>query len=177
MAKLKGLYPAPVYEAHFQDGSIVRMSFYQESGKPWAYMSGARTCALANWENPGLNIKSFNRASYVPGRLSFPLLYWNNARYRALKDKHFGMIFAPRKPLDWLGVDENQIVDGYVIHDDKIMRDPRFTCEPKHADCTTAAPVSEKKTKITAAQLKAVLAKVLEGDEMAIATARPLLAA
>src|SRR3990167_6880383 len=93
VAKLKGLYPAPVYEAHFADGSIVRMSFYQELGKPWAYQSGARTCALASWDNPALAGTGHRRVE------------WKSAdEHAAWLATAAAGIWAPRKPLDWLGM-------------------------------------------------------------------------
>ena len=30
----KGLWPAPVYEAHFSDNTVGRMSFWSRAGKP-----------------------------------------------------------------------------------------------------------------------------------------------
>ncbi len=40
----KALYPWPVYQAEFQDGTIGRMTFYQEAGKPWDFQRGRRLC-------------------------------------------------------------------------------------------------------------------------------------
>ena len=38
MAKLrKCVYPFPVYEAHYADGTYARMSVWQQEGKPWDF--------------------------------------------------------------------------------------------------------------------------------------------
>ena len=44
MAKqsIKYLYPFPVFEGHFDDGSVLRMSFYSPAGKPVDHAAGAR---------------------------------------------------------------------------------------------------------------------------------------
>ena len=42
----KCIHPHPVYEAHFADGTVRRMSFWQRDGKPWDFDSGQRTCTL-----------------------------------------------------------------------------------------------------------------------------------
>lgn len=44
----KALWPNPVYEAHFSDGTVQRMSFYQTRGKPWDYGRGRRLCQSAH---------------------------------------------------------------------------------------------------------------------------------
>lgn len=41
----KGMYPPPVYEATFKDGSTARMSFYSEQGKPIDFGDGRRLLA------------------------------------------------------------------------------------------------------------------------------------
>lgn len=40
----KALYPWPVYQAEFHDGTVGRMTFYQEAGKPWDFARGRRLC-------------------------------------------------------------------------------------------------------------------------------------
>ena len=42
----KALHPYPVYECHFQDRTVVRMSFWTKGGKPFDFASGRRSCEL-----------------------------------------------------------------------------------------------------------------------------------
>ena len=42
----KALYPYPVYEAHFADNTVARMSFWTKAGKPFDFASGRRCCEL-----------------------------------------------------------------------------------------------------------------------------------
>ena len=42
----KCLYPYPVYEARFTDGTVVRMSFWTKAGTPFDFASGRRSCEL-----------------------------------------------------------------------------------------------------------------------------------
>lgn len=41
----KGMWPAPVYEAHFGSGVVVRMSFWSKVGKPLDYGRGRAVCS------------------------------------------------------------------------------------------------------------------------------------
>ena len=43
----KCVYPHPVYEAHFSDGTVARMSFWSAAGKPWDFNRGWRVLATA----------------------------------------------------------------------------------------------------------------------------------
>ncbi len=38
----KGLWPAPVYEAHFADNTVGRMSFWTQAGKPINFEAGRK---------------------------------------------------------------------------------------------------------------------------------------
>lgn len=42
----KALHPYPVYECHFADNTVVRMSFWTKAGKPFDFASGRRSCEL-----------------------------------------------------------------------------------------------------------------------------------
>ena len=42
----KALYPYPVYQAEFSEGSVLRMSFWTKAGKPFDFASGRRSCEL-----------------------------------------------------------------------------------------------------------------------------------
>ena len=44
----KGLWPGPVYEAHFTDGTTGRMSFWSKAGKPFDFDRGRRVLAMCN---------------------------------------------------------------------------------------------------------------------------------
>lgn len=72
------------------------------------------------------------------------------------------------------GPEHPQIVDGYVFHDDKIIRDPVYRGAAFYS--CAAVGMTAKPARVTAAQLKAVLRRVLEGDENAISEARALAA-
>ena len=41
----KGMWPGPVYEAHFGDGTIGRMSFWSKEGKPFDFSRGRLVCS------------------------------------------------------------------------------------------------------------------------------------
>ncbi len=43
----KCVYPHPVYEAHFSDGTVARMSFWSQADKPWDFHRGWRVLATA----------------------------------------------------------------------------------------------------------------------------------
>lgn len=43
----KAIFPAPVYEAHFADNTVARMSFWQASGKPYDFARGRKLLAQA----------------------------------------------------------------------------------------------------------------------------------
>ena len=40
----KGVYPYPTYRAEFGDGTVIRMSFWSQAGKPWDFNLGRRLC-------------------------------------------------------------------------------------------------------------------------------------
>ena len=42
----KCVYPYPVYEAHFADGTVARMSFWTPINKPFDFTLGAAHCEL-----------------------------------------------------------------------------------------------------------------------------------
>ena len=107
------LYPYPVYEARFVDGTVARLSFWQETNKPWDF-----------------------------------------ARPRAMLARIYG------KP----------VAVGFVEHDVPNQRWMRI------ADPMAEVDIKPKRGP-TAAQLKKLLANVLEGDGAAIEQARELLAA
>ena len=44
----KGMWPGPVYEAHFANGTIRRMSFWSQDGKPYDFARGRKVCGLAS---------------------------------------------------------------------------------------------------------------------------------
>jgi len=46
-----GIYPCPVYEAHFADGTVGRCSFYSPVGKPIDFEHGRRVAAIL-WARP-----------------------------------------------------------------------------------------------------------------------------
>lgn len=39
------LYPYPVYEAHFADNTVARISFWQQAGSPWDFARGRNMLA------------------------------------------------------------------------------------------------------------------------------------
>lgn len=41
----KGMWPGPVYEAHFGDGTIGRMSFWSRDGRPFDFNRGRLVCS------------------------------------------------------------------------------------------------------------------------------------
>ena len=47
----KGMMPGPIYEAHFADGSIGRMSFWSKVGKPFDFERGRRVLSMC-YEKP-----------------------------------------------------------------------------------------------------------------------------
>lgn len=153
MKKFKGLTPCAVYEAHFADGSTLRMGFYNEAGKPINYVKGARTCALATWQNPALDMRK--RHAGLVGNAD---------------------IFAPRKPESWLGDGPKEIVDGYVFHDGKIIgRDPRMSGPAKY-ECDSLPNLDSRKPRQSIADLKALMVRVLRNEAEAIEAARKLVA-
>ena len=42
----KGMWPGPVYEGHFDDGTVGRMSFWSKTGKPFDFGRGRRVVGL-----------------------------------------------------------------------------------------------------------------------------------
>jgi len=43
----KALYPYPVYEAHFADNTVLRMSFWTKAGQPFDFVTGRAHCEIA----------------------------------------------------------------------------------------------------------------------------------
>ena len=43
----KCVYPYPVYEAHFADGTVERMSFWTKAGQPFDFVTGRAHCEIA----------------------------------------------------------------------------------------------------------------------------------
>lgn len=43
----KALYPYPVYEAHFADNTVLRMSFWTKAGQPFDFGTGRAHCEIA----------------------------------------------------------------------------------------------------------------------------------
>ncbi len=83
----RGSYPAPVYVGEFDDGTVARISFWSEAGKPFDFESGRRTLATI-YSRPEIR-HQFN----------------GSRRHTALCESAF-KTYAPRV-----------IVDGYVEHD------------------------------------------------------------
>ena len=42
----KGIFPAPIYQAHFTDGTHIRMSFWSHKDKPMDVDRGMRLCMV-----------------------------------------------------------------------------------------------------------------------------------
>lgn len=171
MRKSKALYPIPVYEAHFADGTVRRMSFYQEAGKPWDFERGAQVCASVG---RGIAVQTKREIIDHPeqenwrGKTEYA---WSEilTRFVAVQD----------------GPEHAEIVDGYIWHNDKvtdaplaIVRDPRFADSgPAFYSCAVdGMPQKSRSDRVTAKQLRDLLARVLDGDEAAINEARKLAA-
>lgn len=43
----KCMYPYPVYEAHFADNTVLRMSFWTKAGQPFDFVTGRTHCEIA----------------------------------------------------------------------------------------------------------------------------------
>ena len=43
----KCIYPYPVYEAHFGDNTVLRMSFWSKAGQPFDFVTGRAHCEIA----------------------------------------------------------------------------------------------------------------------------------
>ena len=43
----KCMYPYPVYEAHFADNTVLRMSFWTKAGQPFEFATGRAHCEIA----------------------------------------------------------------------------------------------------------------------------------
>ena len=43
----KCMYPYPVYEAHFEDNTVLRMSFWTKAGQPFDFVTGRAHCEIA----------------------------------------------------------------------------------------------------------------------------------
>ena len=43
----KCTYPYPVYEAHFEDNTVLRMSFWTKAGQPFDFVTGRAHCEIA----------------------------------------------------------------------------------------------------------------------------------
>ncbi len=43
----KCVYPYPVYEAHFADNTVLRMSFWTKAGQPFDFETGRAHCEIA----------------------------------------------------------------------------------------------------------------------------------
>ena len=43
----KCMYPYPVYEAHFADNTVLRMSFWTRAGQPFDFTTGRTHCEIA----------------------------------------------------------------------------------------------------------------------------------
>ncbi len=43
----KCVYPYPVYEAHFADNTVLRMSFWTKAGQPFDFVTGRAHCEIA----------------------------------------------------------------------------------------------------------------------------------
>ncbi len=43
----KALHPYPVYEAHFADNTVLRMSFWTKAGQPFDFETGRAHCEIA----------------------------------------------------------------------------------------------------------------------------------
>lgn len=156
LAKLRrGVYPQPVYEAHFSDGTTQRMSFFSEKGKPIDTERGRRLInSLCRWSPAGLT------------RLSRECMRINGE-----------WIDAPYTPVIRNSLAGKKMVRGVVEHqaNGKIWRnvDPHFL---PHA-VETAKP-----KRITAKLAKDTLADLLDwldgdGPDDALDRARELLAA
>ncbi len=82
----KCVYPFPVYEAHFDSGRVLRMSFWTPSGKPIDPERGRRLCSLSE-EDYGNLIDGFVEHD----ALGEP--WWR------VRDSHFsGEATTPAKP-------------------------------------------------------------------------------
>ena len=44
----KGMWPGPVYEAHFGNGRVIRMSFWSRDGKLYDFARGRKVCGLVS---------------------------------------------------------------------------------------------------------------------------------
>ena len=43
----KCVYPYPVYEAHFEDNTVLRMNFWTKAGQPFDFATGRAHCEIA----------------------------------------------------------------------------------------------------------------------------------
>lgn len=127
----KGIRPYPVYEAHFDDGEILRMSFWHKAGAPWDF-DAPRT------------------------------MLWKARAFRGFKPS----LHSPAKPEPTPGI---RITNGFIEHDGKRERDPKFY---QPVAIATAGPVQKR---VTAKQLKTVLKGVLDGDSDAIEQAKGMV--
>lgn len=157
MKKSKGLYPCASYRAYFADGSVTQMGFWNDSSKPIDYIRGARVCALAGWQNPALQDRLSNSGTPVTADL----------------------IFAPRKPADWLGEGDKKVIDGYLFREGQLLgRDPRmsgpakYQCDPM-PDLDSRAKRAPRQSM---QDLKELIKRVLANEAAAIEEARRMIA-
>ena len=146
----KGMSPGPVYEAHFGDGSIIRMSYWQLDGKPWDFARGKCICQFA-WQ-----------AREMTYRLMFD--HEGETGYSpTARDRMRAEFFEGRRELP-------SIVSGFVDH-------PTLGRFPDPME--VAAPKPKRITAKQAREALANVLAYLDGDHddwSAIETARALAA-
>lgn len=62
----KGIYPWPVYEAHFSDGTVSRMSFWCRADKPIDFAHGRRLSDLCGRHVPENKVAQYLAANRPP---------------------------------------------------------------------------------------------------------------
>lgn len=162
LAKIrKCVYPHPVYEAHWSDGTVSRLSFWSEKGKPVTGERGRRLVqAPSRWTPTGIT----RFARYAMGNP-----YTGGA----------GNVSAPYTPITRGLLSGKRLVRGYVEHDSPgkpwvRFVDPHFMPHP--------VPESAKAKRQTARQVKTILADLVayldgNGPDDALKRARDLIAA
>lgn len=157
LAKLrKGVYPRPVYEAHFDDNTYVRLSFWSQAGKPLA-VNRARDMiqALTRWSPAGVT------------------------RVAVYGSERGCRVRAPYTPIERGLLSGKRLVRGYVEHD---VPDQPFVRFVDPYFMPHAVEGSAKRQRITAKAVKTVLADLVayldgDGPDDAFQRARDLIAA
>lgn len=124
-SRAKGIYPAPVYEAHLSDGTMARLSFFSPKDKPIDFESGRRAADEILLSDIGRRLQTLTEAykartkvggvyMEAPERVMVdPPVRWERAADGAWRGR-------------WLRIPGLEIVRGFVEH-------PSFGTRPKTA--------------------------------------------